>query len=186
MTCEICKKNKAIRRYTEIVNDKKTVIHICEECATKNGVIDSITLKKTKDEKEARSGEQEEKVKGKLEKQLIVAVSDLFKRNREKIKCGTCDMTLQDFQKEGRLGCPDCYQTFGGFLKKIFQEFHDSTHHEGKQPITFNSSQAEKLLRRQREIDILKKQMDQAVSTESFEKAAELRDMIKKLDQAAG
>ena len=37
MTCDICKKNLATVHLTEIIDDKVTELHICEDCAKKKG-----------------------------------------------------------------------------------------------------------------------------------------------------
>lgn len=37
MLCDICGKNEATVHLTEIVNDKITKLHLCEECAKEKG-----------------------------------------------------------------------------------------------------------------------------------------------------
>ncbi|HOK29802.1 MAG TPA: hypothetical protein PLH42_04350, partial [bacterium] len=41
MLCEICNQRDATVQYTRIVNGKKTVTHLCSECAREQGLLSS-------------------------------------------------------------------------------------------------------------------------------------------------
>jgi protein arginine kinase activator len=91
-----------------------------------------------------------------------------------------CGFTQADFKKSGRLGCPECYQTFAEGLSGLLKTMHKGVRHIGKAP---------EALRRSREtgdrLKLLQKKLNKAVETEDFEAAAALRDEIKILSGAA-
>jgi protein arginine kinase activator len=95
------------------------------------------------------------------------------------IKCPRCGFSQADFKKSGRLGCPECYQTFAEGLAGLLKTMHKGTRHTGKAP---------EALRKSREtgdrLKQLQKKLNKAVETEDFETAAALRDEIKFLSGA--
>jgi len=86
MTCDICGKREATVHLTEIVNDKMTKLHLCEECAKEKGA-----------EMEEHFGLSD----------LLVGLADLGAglepESGAKIKCPVCGFTYSDFKKVGRL-----------------------------------------------------------------------------------
>ena len=90
------------------------------------------------------------------------------------LKCPACGFTQADFKKTGRLGCADCYTTFGEGLEGLLKSMHKGTKHVGKvpQPLQQHKDYQEKLNR-------LQKQLEKAIGDEDFEQAALLRDEIK-------
>ena len=91
-----------------------------------------------------------------------------------------CGFSQADFKKSGRLGCPECYQTFAEGLAGLLKTMHKGTRHVGKAP---------EALRQSREtgdrLKLLQKKLNKAVETEDYELAAQLRDEIKVLSGAA-
>jgi protein arginine kinase activator len=86
-------------------------------------------------------------------------------------------MSLEEFQKTGRLGCSTCYDTFGEVLKPLIKRLHGSLQHTGKVPVRFS-----KTVSITREIAKLKDLLNKAIEKEEYEKAAEIRDKIKDLE----
>jgi len=39
MLCDECKKNEAIIHFTQIVNNKVSKYHLCQECAKEKGIV---------------------------------------------------------------------------------------------------------------------------------------------------
>ena len=56
------------------------------------------------------------------------------------IKCPRCGFTQADFKKAGRLGCPECYQTFAEALEGLLKTMHKGTRHVGKIPVSLRQS----------------------------------------------
>lgn len=86
--------------------------------------------------------------------------------------CPTCGMHYTEFRTQGRLGCPHDYEAFRQGLVPLLERIHAKTVHVGKRP-------------RQRpratmaEVLTLRQQLRDAVQHEAYERAAELRDLIR-------
>lgn len=81
--------------------------------------------------------------------------------------CPVCRTTLSEFEKTGIAGCPQCYDVFLPVVEKMSERIHGRKKH-----ITENEEKS---------VDSLKNQLKEAVEKEEYEKAAYLRDEIKKL-----
>lgn len=91
--------------------------------------------------------------------------------------CETCGFSQVEFEKRGRLGCPDCYTHFEPAVRSLIKDMHYGNTHKGKQPQI--AVQRVDLSNRMSD---LKKQLDGAVETEDFENAATIRDQIIELE----
>jgi protein arginine kinase activator len=87
-------------------------------------------------------------------------------------------MTYEKFTKTGRLGCSHCYEIFSDRLLPIIKRLHGSTRHTGK---VFGQKHKEKSASPKEQIENLKKMLETAIKSEEYEKAAEYRDKIKKI-----
>ncbi len=164
MKCEKCGKNEATVKYIEIINGKKTQQNLCKNCADNNGSIFS-------------------------EPELFDFGFDSFFQsflNTPSLKtapssaytlCKSCGSSISDIQKSGRLGCSDCYLTFKEYLLKPLKEIHGSNRHTGKIP-----KRSGKKLQTVNEIEKLKTELSAAVADQNFEKAAQLRDKIREIE----
>ena len=95
------------------------------------------------------------------------------------MKCPKCGITYQQFRSQGRLGCPQDYQVFRTQLLPLLESIHGpDLQHVGKCPPVVSQSN-------RRHYDLLKLRGDlkSAIESEAYEKAAELRDRIQKLEQ---
>ena len=91
-------------------------------------------------------------------------------KNIEK-KCDLCGYAYAQIAKEGRVGCARCYGTFRQELLPQLSRIHGNKTHVSSHESNPKMS----------ELDVLQKQMEQAVEREDFEAAARFRDEIKKL-----
>lgn len=162
MLCEICGKNEATVHLTEIVNDKMTKLHLCEECAKEKGA-----------EMEEHFGLSD----------LLAGLSDLGANNiepdlMESVKCPACGFSYNDFKKVGRFGCGDCYEAFKAQIAPLLKRIHGADRHVGKVPLMVG-----KTIKDTRTLQDLKVKMEKAIQTEDFEEAARLRDKIKELEK---
>lgn len=157
MLCDSCGKNEAYIHYTKIINGKYKEEHLCEECALKNYDFDK-TFSMNK---------------------LFTGLIDGFKDNLEfekEIKCDFCGLTYSRFSKEGKFGCSKCYDIFRDKLEPLIKGLHGHNIHRGKIPA--NSSDRIHLKRIE---DNLVQELENAVKLEEFERAAEIRDELKRL-----
>lgn len=83
-------------------------------------------------------------------------------------KCKNCGLKYSEFRETGRLGCASCYESFRPLLKDLIRRIHGFDRHKGSAP-AFDPAD-------------LKARLSEAVRKEEFEKAARLRDQIRKLE----
>jgi len=163
MQCQICGKRPAVVHFTEIVNNKKSEYHVCEKCAEEKGY--NVSLGKSK----VTIGDL---VAGMVDQSLG---TDEGKIGR--VQCPRCHMVYSSFKETGRLGCAECYTTFRTQLRPLLRRIHGSTKHVGKSPVRDAARVAAR-----REVHRLHEEMQRAVDREEFEKAAELRDQIRRME----
>ena len=89
-------------------------------------------------------------------------------------RCSTCGLTFTDFRQIGLLGCGDCYQAFGRFLGPLFRRVHGHISHTGKVPKRTGGK-----VRIKKEIEELRRKLQEAIAREAYEEAARLRDEIR-------
>lgn len=168
MLCDVCKKKEATIYYTEIIDNQKKEQHLCEECAAKQSTFQAISSLA--------------KDKFNLQGMLFGLIDSMPKENEkvEAITCKRCNMTYEEFTKEGHFGCPECYDSFGKILNKTFRSIHGADLHTGKRPKGYIST-AKRFVDELPEIDKLSIQLQQAIEQEEYEEAARLRDRIKEL-----
>ncbi len=94
------------------------------------------------------------------------------------VRCEACGFTQKDFEKFGRFGCPECYETFGDLLEPILHKLQSGGKHMGKIPA---KALAENLI--DDRILQLENKMEQAVASERYEDAASFRDKISAIKQ---
>jgi protein arginine kinase activator len=97
--------------------------------------------------------------------------------------CTACGLSFARFRQAGTLGCPECYRAFEDLLAPLIERAHNgATQHRGRAPRRAAGS-----VDRQLVVQQLMKELDQAVASEQYERAAELRDRLRtlKLDPRA-
>lgn len=163
MLCDVCGKNEATVHLTEIINDKMTKLHLCEECAKEKG-----------SEMEEHFGLSD----------LLAGLADLGatieSKSEEPAKCPRCGFTYQNFTKIGRLGCSECYEAFKKQLGPLLKRIHGADRHVGKIPLTVG-----KTVKDTRNLQEMKMKLEKAIQTEEFEEAARLRDRIREIETGA-
>jgi len=159
MLCDSCGKNEAVVHYAEVVNGKMKKMNLCEGCAVNKGVGIHSTFSIA---------------------DLLGGLTDWEKpkEGEETAACPVCKMTYADFKKKGRLGCLSCYETFKKSLEPLLEAIHKSDHHVGKVPKKLEASAGNIAKLRK-----LKDELQGAIASEDFERAARLRDEIKKIEK---
>lgn len=93
-------------------------------------------------------------------------------------RCAACGTSLSDFKKTGRLGCPQCYRSFGSILLPLIRRVQRSIHHMGQAPARLKQH-----LANARRLEELRGSLQKAVKEERYEDAAEYRDKIRALER---
>lgn len=159
MLCENCNKNQATTHITRTVGGVTQQQHLCAECAAKMGYSHfSLNI-------------------GDIWGSLF---GDTMKKSApipEETRCKGCGSTFRQIASSGKVGCAECYRTFHDQLVPTIQRLHGIAEHRGKLP-SAASAQAKVKSR----VASLKKQLQAAVESQEFERAAVLRDEIRGLE----
>lgn len=160
MLCENCKKNTATTYFKQTVNGKTREVFLCSECAAKMGLGDSFL-------NFGNFGLG------------LGAMSELFGNTVAPARsaCPSCGMTLNEVSKNGTMGCADCYEAFGEYLRRILPRISGNKVHTGKIPHSSGGAKED-------DLSTLKEKLAKAIQTENFEEATVLRDKIRAMESA--
>lgn len=151
MLCDICHEREAVLFYTLVINNQKSELHLCESCAIKKGLINSVSSLSLKD--------------------FIPLIS--HPPDIDKLKCDRCGLTYRDFISLTKFGCSDCYKAFESEIASLVRRLHGSDEHIGK-AVAKPGVKGVKVFE-------LKQRLKKAIESESYEEAARIRDELKKL-----
>lgn len=178
MLCEKCGKNEATVHYSEIINGKKSSYTLCRECADKMGI-----------------GSTTDPFEGFGAHSLLsgffgdmfepVTVSKKIKPKQE-VRCPICSASLREIAEAGKVGCSECYRTFRSELSPTIRRIHGGGTYKGSSPAPTDPENAEKTVpaaAQTSDADALRAELYEAIKNEEFERAAELRDRIRALEQ---
>lgn len=166
MTCEICGKNEAIIHIRQIMGENVTDLHVCEECARKQGISGS-----------------DDKIELSLT-QLLNSLVDEFitaKGDGTAEACPRCGRKIEDLRKDGLSGCADCFSAFKEEIDAYLNNVAGTAVHKGKYPkrlLTYKRLLIDK--------ELLKRKLEAAVEEEDYERAARIRDKIEILEEKSG
>ncbi len=124
MLCEKCKIREANIQYTEVVNGTKKEHHFCAQCAKEMdfGVYAAIF--------------DGEFPLGKLLSGLLgIEDKDQEPDKLHQILCPTCGTGYDEFVRDSRFGCADCYSVFGPLMEDSLKQLHGNLVHTGKTPV---------------------------------------------------
>jgi protein-arginine kinase activator protein McsA len=116
----------------------------------------------------------EERLLGdKMEPDIRKSLSEKEKHQKSEplVICSVCGTTSESVNKTRKAGCAKCYSVFETVLMERYQTFGGKAY-RGK---TYSSKNANS------DVDYLQKELSIAVKNQNFERAAEIRDNIKKL-----
>ncbi len=166
MLCQECRQNEANIHIVKNVNGKQSELNLCESCARKKDELD-FSLEPQFSLHKLFSSMLNQGLYGKREEMLA-----------DDKKCPSCSLTFAQFGQLGRLGCSDCVPAFEDKLKPLLKRIHGGSSHTGKVP-----EKARERVNILRELDQLKDDLQTKVQNEEFEKAAQLRDRIRGIEQ---
>jgi protein arginine kinase activator len=164
MKCQKCEK-PATFHITEIESGKHQELHFCEECAR-------TYLTPANNETPSTPGEA-------LSQQLSLGqtAEDLSKIDQQ--TCPVCGITFLEFRNAGRLGCSYDYIAFEKELEPLIANIHGEIKHRGK--VSPRHPEGTESLT---EVIKLRREMKEAITAEEYERASQLRDQIRKLEQS--
>ncbi len=163
MLCQICGKNPATVHFTEIHDNKMSEIHACEKCAEEKGLHASAKKQKF-DIADLLAG-------------MVDGMTTTEEERVGHVQCPRCGLPYSGFKETGRLGCAECYTAFQFQLRPLLRRIHGDTRHKGKRPTGDGEG-----VSRSRQIQRMHDELQRAVEREEFERAAALRDEIRRLE----
>lgn len=197
MLCEHCKTREATIKYVEVINGVKSEHNLCTQCASRLDIGQYSAL-----------FEGEFPLGRLLSGLLGMQDSDRSAGRYADVVCPTCGTTYEEFVKDSRFGCPDCYSVFDPLIGENIKHLQGSERHVGKRPRTDGNGlsagaqdgdggtqkrtdsadgaaagrfAAEVPLRER--MELLQARIRNAVQREEYEEAAVLRDELHKLKE---
>lgn len=171
MLCEKCRKNEAKVNLITVMNGQKHEVWLCENCVKDianipflNSMAQNINFP----------------FQGMLTEILSNTDSNKTSIDNNKIKeivCSSCGLTYNEFKRSGKLGCSDCYKDFKVVLEPRIKSLQAGIKHVGKIPKVKGRELVQK-----RKLKDLKEEMQKLIIDEEYERAAIVRDEIKKLE----
>ena len=159
--CDLCGKGEATMKVSQLDKDGKvTEISVCAECARQRGFTEV----------------------GKLKAGVAEIIAELKTRVDEgdsKLICGNCGLSYAEFKQQGRLGCADCYVSFHDKLAPLIRRIHGAVQHVGR-----TASGGRKQAQVKMNVQKLRDALSGAIQDEDYEKAAALRDKLRRTEDA--
>lgn len=158
LICQRCNQAKATVHITDTIPEQREQ-HLCEACAQKEGVI-------------VKPHPTTNEILQQFLKQKT-AISDA-----QDLTCDQCGVTFHEFQVSGHLGCPNDYVSFKPLLGPLIERAHaGATRHVGKVPTSAGAA-----AKKQTGLFRLRKQLEDAIGEENYERAARVRDQIQQME----
>ena len=135
-------------------------IAVCADCARQRGFSEVETLK-------ANAAE------------IIAELKARIEERDAKIICRNCGMSYADFKRQARLGCAECYSSFHDELVPLVRRIHGAVQHVGR-----TASGGRKQAQVKMNVQKLREALSSAIQGEDYEKAAALRDQLRRTEEA--
>lgn len=165
LLCQSCGKNNATIHFTKIINGHVEEKHLCEACAK---VINDFDFELPFSFQKLFTG-------------LLNPIEEEQQQRVKDLTCPKCGLTYKKFIEIGKFGCGKCYETFNEDMKSLLKGIHGHTEHRGKVSKRFND-----IILQKKEIESLRLELEECIDKENFERAALLRDEIKKIKGEIG
>jgi len=158
MICQRCGKRPAEVQYTEMVGGQKSMQWLCSECAREAGLLLSL----------------------KLHPMAPAAAAKILsgtERAPTTPKCPECGSDGESLRRTGLLGCPNCYEVFRAQLEPLLRSVHHAVDHN------LRSERDDPVSRLERILESLRRELSEAVRREEFERAASIRDEVRRYEK---
>jgi protein arginine kinase activator len=168
MLCQRCHQREANVHIVQIYQHQRVEHHLCEVCAKaiQEGVMATVASHSLKVNDLLGS---------------FIGMPSLESAHYDPgLACPNCGTLYAKIAEAGRVGCSDCYTTLEEALEPSLKKLHGSNTHQGKIPQRIGAT-----LHTKRKIQELKRTLAKAVEKEAYEQAAQLRDEIRAIEQAA-
>lgn len=160
MRCERCGKREATVHFTQVEGDTVVQRHLCDACAAELNI---------------------DVAPGTAATGPLAAFLSQLEATREPRAggaCPGCGLRLIDLRRSGRVGCAQCYDHFSEHLRPLLRKLHGHLQHVGKHPPDGSAPELDRAAR----LLHLRRDLERSIAMEDFERAAMLRDQIRRLE----
>lgn len=175
-TCQACGARPAIVEFVQVTGDQRREMSLCRECALSIGMRSQV--------------EAFQRLSQLLMQQP--AMTEITDEMRAALgtTCRRCGLVFEEFVKSGLLGCPECYSEFHDLLKPVLRRLHGVTRKVAEKKAEPVQSALPRAARSEQRIAMgdsaesreqLEMQLNLALLEENYERAAVIRDQLKKL-----
>jgi protein arginine kinase activator len=167
--CQVCQKREAEVHIQEVIGSTQSVLHLCAQCAKSNNL-------DTQENNGLKLAALAYKLAVEnLQEELPAEATE----DSAETVCPRCGTTSSEFSATGRLGCATCYAVFDSALRTLLHSMHAGLQHCGKLPSDRpgrpgGAAERESLV-------ALERELSRAVNAENYERAAALRDRIRRV-----
>jgi protein arginine kinase activator len=168
MLCEDCRQRVSTIIHVEKSGGEKRAVRLCQMCVEKRGIPVPVLRNPIRVETILMD------VLDHLDEDGTFDPRDLS----DSEICTACGWSFGNLRETGLLGCPHCYSSFENKLMVLMQELHGSDSHLGK----VYSDDGHRLDDEEDET-ILKAALEEAISMEEFEYAAQIRDRLRQIQK---
>lgn len=168
--CERCSKNLANVHILKVFDGIKKELNICEKCAKELG---EFNINPIND------------IENSFSLNILSGLVDYFNQSHNSsvskesdMKCSNCGTTYAEFKQTGFLGCKECYEKFSKILNVFIKRVQNSVEHVGSIP-----ERNGKIFINRKKMTSLKEELQKAILSEEYEKAAEIRDKIRNIEK---
>ena len=149
MLCSKCHKNEATVYYKQNINGEIKEYALCAECAAQSEL-------------------------GFTPLNLFGSMFAAPNVKRVTKHCTLCNSTFDEIKQSGKVGCAECYGVFKDELAPMIKNIHSGAKHCGRAPKGYSEKR-----KAENELEKLRGELQKAIADEEYEKAAQLRDLIK-------
>jgi protein arginine kinase activator len=157
LKCQECGRREATIHVTDFVEGQAVQRHLCEECYS------------SREEAPVLSSTD-------LFAQLIGALAPELEEAQSE-QCPECGITYLEFRQNLVFGCPQDYEVFSEPLEELLESIHGANRHVGRVPRGSAQGSA-----RGPRLEVLRRELNEAVAEENYEVAARIRDQINELE----
>ena len=169
MRCQKCNK-EATFHISELTGPEPKELHLCEEhareylnrSAAKGEMVGSLASVLSKGMPKKMS--------------LNKATEELHELDQQ--TCPICGISFFEYRNRGYLGCPHDYDFFNKQIDALVLNVHGANEHTGKVPERKIGDTKDRML-----LIKFRRDLDDAVQYEDYERASKLRDKIKELEK---
>jgi protein arginine kinase activator len=172
MKCQKCDR-EATFHVSELTGSEPKELHFCEEHARE--YLDQLPVKGN------MAGSLASALAKGLPNRMSLDKAAMELHELDQQTCPICGISFYEFRNRGFLGCPHDYDFFNKQIDAFVLNVHGANEHTGKVPMRDPGDSQERML-----LIKFRRDLDDAVLYEDYERASKLRDKIKEIERKQG